>query len=336
VPRYLLRRLLHVVPTLIGLSTLIFVLIRVVPGDPVGMMFTPNAQPTPEQLAEIRRDLGLDRPIWEQYVVYMGAIVRGDLGRSYQTNTQVMDLILKAAPATAELTIGALLIALVVGVSAGVVAATRQYGPFDYGTMVVATVGVSAPVFWIGLILIVLFAVDLRWLPVAGRVDTRSAFVPITQFYLLDSLLRGEPEALVDTLKHLALPSITLGLSSAALIARITRAALLEVLTQNYVATARAKGVAERGVVIGHALRNALIPLITVFGLQLGALLGGAVLTEAVFDWPGVGTLLVGRIEARDYPVVQGLVLFVGVAFVIVNFMVDLLYAWANPRVVYD
>lgn len=334
--RYLARRVLQAVPTVIGLTLLIFVLIRVIPGDPVGMMFPPDSPPSPQQVAEIRHQLGLDQPVWVQYVLYISRGLHGDLGRSYQLQTPVLALILSTAPATVELMLGAMLVSILIGIPAGIVSAIKQYSFFDYGTIGVTSVGVAAPVFWVGLILILVFAVDLRWLPASDRMSVRSAFTPITQFYVLDSILQGNPAYLRETLAHLALPSLTLGLSNGALIARITRASMLEVMPKDYIMTARAKGLRERAVVLSHALRNALIPVITVIGLQMGYLLGGAVLTETVFNWPGLGALLVTRIEARDYPVVQGVVLFVGLSFIVVNLLADVLYAIANPRVRYE
>lgn len=315
--RYLLRRLLQAIGTVFGVTVVIFVLMRVVPGDPAGLLFTPGQSATPEALAAIRREMGLDKPIWQQYAVYVGRALQGNLGRSYQSNTLVAAQVAKAAPATAELTAGAILVTIVIGLGAGLVSAVRQRSVLDYGTVIVASLGMSAPVFWTGLILILVFAVRLRWLPPAGQFDARN------------------PGGLPDALRHLVLPSLALGFNGAALLARITRSAMLEVISRDFTITARAKGLTERVVLFRHAFRNALIPVVTVIGLQVGYLLSGAVLTEAVFNWPGLGTLLVTAIASRDYPIVQGVVLFISVAFVLVNLLVDLLYAWLDPRVRY-
>jgi peptide/nickel transport system permease protein len=334
--KYIVRRLWQSVLTLLGLSLLIFVLIRVVPGDPVGLMFSPGMQPTQEDMDQIRRNLGLDQPIPVQYLVYLRSVVSGDLGHSYQTNTSALALILRAAPATIELAIAASVFAILIGTIAGIVSAVKQYSVLDYGTIVGATIGVSAPVFWTGLLLILVFSVNLQWFPVSGRINIRGDFEPVTNFYILDTVLRGNWGDFIDALRHLMLPAFTLGFANAALIARITRSAMLEVLSQNYIITARAKGVSERVVVLRHALSNASIPVLTIIGLQMGYLLGGAVLTETVFNWPGLGSLLVSRIEGRDYPVVQGIVLVIGVAFVVINLIVDILYALVDPRVRYE
>jgi ABC-type dipeptide/oligopeptide/nickel transport system permease component len=314
---YLLHRVAQALLTVLGVSLVIFVLLRVIPGDPVGLLFTPGQSVTPEIKAEIRRDLGLDEPFWRQYVIYLGQAVRGDLGRSYQSASSVRQQIVDAVPATLELTIGAAIVSVVVGLVAGVISAIRQNSLLDYGTVVLASVGMAAPVFWTGLILILVFAINLRWFPPAGRLDPR------------------DPGGWSDLALHLVLPSLALGFNGAALLARITRSAMLDVITQEYVVTARAKGLAERAVLWLHAFRNALLPIVTVIGLQIGYLLSGAVLTETVFNRPGIGTLLVGAISSRDYPVVQGLVLFISVVFVLINLLVDVVYAWLDPRIRY-
>lgn len=315
--RYLLRRILQAIITVVGVTLVIFVMLRVIPGDPAGLLFTPGRSTTPEMLAAIRHEMGLDRPIWVQYLVYVGRALHGDLGRSYQSNTDVLQQILKAAPATVELTLGAITVAVLVGVTAGVLSAIRQGSILDYGTVLLASLGMAAPVFWTGLIFILLFAVTLNWLPPAGRFNAR------------------EPGGVADALRHLVLPSLALGLNGAALLARITRSCMLDIMTKDYLMTARAKGLVERVVLLRHGFRNALLPVITVIGLQVGYLLSGAVLTEAVFAWPGLGTLLVTAIFARDYPIVQGVALFISVSFVLINLLVDLAYAWLDPRVRY-
>ncbi len=315
--KYLARRLLHAAITVVGVSLVIFLLLRVIPGDPAGLLFTPGSAITPDVLHAIRHDIGLDKPLWQQYFVYVGRALHGDLGRSYQTNSSVQHQILQTAPATLELTSGAIIVTVLVGVTAGVVSAVKHYSLLDYGTVLVASLGMSAPVFLTGLLLIFFFSVTFHWLPAAGRFNAR------------------DPGGLPDALRHLILPSLALGLNGAALLARITRSCMLDVITKTYVTTARAKGVGEGAVLLRHAFRNALVPVVTAIGLQVGYLLGGAVLTEAVFNWPGLGTLLVTGIFTRDYPVVQGVVLFISITFVLVNLLVDLFYVWLDPRIRY-
>lgn len=314
---YLVRRLAQAVLTVFGVTIVIFILLRAIPGDPAGLLFTPGQSVSPAELAQIRHEMGLDEPIWRQYITYIGRTVQGNLGRSYQSNTTVLSQVVSAAPATLELTLGAIVVSIVIGLTAGLIAAIRQYGLLDYGTVLLASLGMSAPVFWTGLILILFFAIDLHWLPAAGQYDARN------------------PGGWPDLLRHLVLPSLALGFNGAALLARITRSSMLDVIAKDYMVTARAKGVRERAVFLRHGFRNALLPVVTVIGLEVGYLLSGAVLTETVFNWPGLGTLLVSAISSRDYPIVQGVVLFISVTFVVVNLLVDLLYAWLDPRVHY-
>lgn len=331
--QYVIRRLGQSILTLFGLTVVIFLLVRIIPGDPIGTMVAPGTVLTQETVDAIRESLGLDQPLWKQYLLYLQALLSGDLGQSYQLQEAVARLIFSAAPATIELALGAAVVALVFGITLGIVSAIKQYSPLDYGTMVGATIGIAAPVFWIGLLLILIFSVNLQWLPSSGRMSSRVFAGDVPSFYVFGSLLRGDMAHFTDGLRHLILPSVTLGFANAALIARITRSAMLDVLSQNYITTARAKGLSQRVTVLRHALQNALIPVITIIGLQFGYLLGGAVLTETVFNWPGLGSLLVGRVGARDYPVVQGIVLVVGLSFVFINLIVDLLYGVVDPRV---
>jgi peptide/nickel transport system permease protein len=306
--RYALGRLVGTVPVLFGVTLLVFLMAWVTPGDPVVAMLGEASQGISQQgLDDLRRELGLDRPLPVQYVAYVGGLLRGDLGRSVRSRRPVLAEIRDRLPATIELALAALTIAVALGVTLGVVAAVRKRTWVDGLAIAVALVGVSVPVFWSGFVLMIVFALDLGWLPASGR----------------------------GTWRHLVLPAVTVGVSSAAFIARITRGAVLEALAQDYVRTAHAKGVAPRRVVMRHALRNALLPIVTVVGLQLGGLLGGAVLTETVFAWPGVGRLLVDAIVARDLPLVQGSVLVVSLLFILVNLSVDLSYAAINPRVRY-
>jgi peptide/nickel transport system permease protein len=304
--QYTLRRILISIPTLIGVLVIVFMMVRLAPGDPAVLLAGEFA--SPEVIERARARFGLDRSYPEQFVRFISGLVQGDLGRSTRTNRLVTDDLANFFPNTLELALAAIVVALIVGVPAGVVSALRPNGPLDFGVTFVALLGVSMPVFWFGLLAILFFSVQLGWFPVAGR----------------------------GTWQHLVLPAITLGLSSTAIIARMTRSSMLEVLNQDFVRTARAKGLPGRSVVLKHALRNALVPVVTVVGLQFGALLAGAVITETVFTWPGIGRLLVDSIRARDYPVVQGSVLLIAVSFVLVNLVVDLIYGFIDPRIRYD
>lgn len=304
--QYAVRRLLLAVPTLFGVTLLVFSMVRMLPGDPAQAMAGVHA--TQEYIEQVRRTLGLDQPLHVQYGRFMIGLFRGDLGTSIRTGLPVSREVWSRMVPTLELTLVSLFLATFFGVAVGVISSTKPYSVFDYTSMFGALVGLSAPVFWLGLMLMLLFSVRLGWLPAAGRSG------PI----------------------NLILPSVTLAASSVALVARFTRSTMLEVMRQDYVNTARAKGLRQRAVVLRHALRNALIPIVTIIGLRFGALLSGAVLTETVFAWPGVGRLMVDSISARDYPVVQGAVLLLALAFVIINLVVDLLYGVVNPRIQYD
>ncbi len=304
--QYILRRLLLTIPVVIGVSIIVFSIIRLIPGDPAIAIAGVNA--TPEYIQQVRDQYGLDDPIIVQYGRFMIDLVQGDLGQSVFSKRPVSVEIGERFPRTLLLASVSLLLATVIGVSAGIVSATRRNSIFDNTSMFVALVGVAAPVFWMALMLQLLFAVQLRILPATG----------------------------IGGIRHLILPSITLGMASAALMARITRSSVLEVLRQEFITTARAKGVSERMVIYKHALKNALIPVVTVLGLQFGILLGGAVLTETVFAWPGVGRLLVDAILRRDYPVVQGTVMLLAFLFVLINLVVDIIYAYLDPRIHYQ
>jgi peptide/nickel transport system permease protein len=304
---YVVRRLLVAIPTLLGVATIVFSLLRLLPGDPAVIIAGPTA--TPETIEHIREQLGLKLPLWQQYLGFLGRLARGDLGISTRTGAPVINEIATRAPFTAELAIASLLIAIAVGVTAGVLAATRRNSAADLGISGSAVFGVSMPTYWLGLMLIILFAVHLRVLPAAGA---------------------------DQGLASLVLPAITLALFSMGLVARQTRSALLEVLGQDFVRTARAKGAPRSAVLVRHALRNALLPIVTTVGLQFGFLLGGAVLTESVFAWPGVGRLLVDSIGSRDYPVVQGIVLLLSLVFIVINLLTDLVYALVDPRIRYS
>jgi len=300
-----IRRLLLAVPVLIGVSILVFAIIRFIPGDPARAIAGVHA--SPEYIEQVRRELLLDEGLHVQYFVYMSNLLRGDLGRSTFTRRPVTVELSERFPNTLVLAASAMFVASILGLSAGIISATKRYSLFDNFSMLAALIGVAAPVFWLGVMFQLLFSVNLGWLPSGG----------------------------IGTWKHLVLPALTLGLATAALIARITRSSMLEVLGQDYITTARSKGLVERIVIYKHALKNALIPVVTVMGLQFGTLLGGAVLTETVFSWPGIGRLMVDSILARDYPVVQGAVLLLAVFFVMINLVVDVIYAFLDPRISY-
>jgi len=287
---------------------------------------------TPERLAALRAEMGLDQPLWRQFLDYEGQVLQGNLGRSVVTQEKVWTEFKTFFPATLELSACALLFAVVVGLPLGVMAAVRRGSPVDYGLIGVAVTGASMPIFWWGLMAILVFSVQLGWTPVSGRIDDAFYVEPATGFLLVDSWMAGEPGAFRSTVRHLILPGIVLGTIPLATIARMTRSAMLEVLGEDYVRTARAKGLSPGRVVVVHALRNALIPVVTILGLQVGALLGGAILTETVFSWPGIGQWLVEAIGRRDYNVLQGGTLLIAVLVMLVNLGVDVAYGVLNPR----
>jgi peptide/nickel transport system permease protein len=332
--RYFIKRVLTVIPVLLGVSMLVFSFVRIVPGDPATIMLGERA--TPENIARVREQLGLTKPIYEQYWIFLSHALQGDLGTSVLRQEPVSREIIRRFPATIELSLAAILVALVVGIPAGIISAIRRGSWFDTASMLVALTGVSMPIFWLGLMLTFFFAVVVHLFPTGGRLDSGTNFATITNFVLLDSLLKGDINIFFQAFRHLFLPAIALGTIPMAIIARMTRSSMLEVLSQDYIRTAHAKGLTERVVVTKHALRNAWLPVITVVGLQVGRLLSGAILTETVFSWPGIGRWLVDAIYARDYPIVQGVTLFIAVIFVAVNLIVDLLYAWVDPRVKFD
>lgn len=329
--RFIAKRLLSVVFTMFGVTILIFTMVNLIPADPCMMMLGERA--TEQSLEECRKTLGLDQPLHIQYGRFLGRLLQGDLGRSFRSDEKIIDEIKAFFPATVELSFMAMLIASVLGLIAGVISATKQYSIFDYSSMVFAITGVSMPIFWLGLVLIIVFSVILGWLPISGRISALIELQQITGFYIIDSILTRNWEALGDVLLHLILPSFTLSTVPMALVARITRSSMLEVLRQDYIRTAKAKGLSEIVVYYKHALRNALIPVITVIGLSFGVLMGGAVLTEAIFAWPGIGHWLLEAVATRDFNAVQGGVLLVAFIFVIVNTIVDILYVWVNPRI---
>ena len=326
----LLRRLLLLVPILFGVTLIVFGAVRLIPGDPAQVMLGERA--SPEAIARVRHELGLDKPLPVQFGVTVSRMAQGDLGRSIVTGAPVTHEIGQRFPATVELGIAALALALAIGIPLGILAAARKNSWIDVLSTSGALVGVSMPIFWLGLVLMLLFSAQLRVLPLSGRLDLALDLAPITGLHLLDSLLRGDLIAFRSALLHLILPALTLATVPMAIIARMTRAAMLEVLGADYVRTARAKGLGEHAVIWGHALKNAAIPIVTVAGLQLGYLLSGAVITETIFSWPGIGSLAVQSIFSRDFPVLQGCVLIFATCFVLVNLATDLLYTRMDPR----
>ncbi len=329
--RFAVRRLLLLVPILLGLSILVFLWIRALPGGPAASILGERA--TPEAIEQVNRQYGLDRPVWIQYAKYVQSLLQGDLGTSIASRRPVTEEIGRRFPATVELALAAMLFAVTIGIPLGFIAAKRYRSWVDQGSLVVSLVGISIPVFFLGILLKYVFAVKLGLLPTVGRIDVRLSAEHPTGFYVLDSILTLDAEAFLSTVEHLVLPAIALGSIPLAIIARITRASVLDVQNEDYVRTARAKGLGPATVDRRHVLRNALLPITTVIGLQVGLLLSGAVLTETVFAWPGMGTWLVGAIEARDFPVLQGGILFLAVVFVLVNLLVDISYGYINPRI---
>jgi peptide/nickel transport system permease protein len=329
----LLERVLAAIPIMLGIALLVFAFMRLIPGDPVDIIMGQTGQVSKAEVQALQKEFHLDKPLYLQLYYFLSGLLRGDLGTSFTYRQSVWDLIMKRLPATIELAFGALFFALVIGLPIGVIAAIRQYSILDRASMAGAFLGISMPEFWLGIILIVIFSVYGRLLPVFGRVGFGLEPTPITGLYLFDSLLTGNLSALQSSLRHLLLPSIALGAPLAAVVARVLRSSMLEVLRQDYIATARAKGLAERWVIIKHALRNGLIPTVTVVGLQFGSFLGGNMIVETVFAWPGIGRLVVDAIFARDFPLVQGVVILYAFTFVMTNLLVDVLYTLLNPKI---
>jgi dipeptide transport system permease protein len=330
---YFLRRIALTIPTFLALMFLTFVAIRLVPGDPVEVRTGEHGM-SPERLSYFRHELGLDQPVWRQFLDYVWRLAHGDFGVSLSSQDKVLTEFLTLFPATLELSFFAMLFAIAIGVPAGALAAVKRGGFYDQALMTISLFGYSMPIFWWGLLLIMFVSVRLGLLPVSGRIDLITySFDQPTGFMTVDALLSGQPGAFLDALRHLILPAIVLGTVPMAIIARQTRSAMLEVLGEDYVRTARAKGLPPRRVIGLHALRNALIPVVTVLGLQVGTLFAGAVLTETIFSWPGVGKWMIDSISRRDYPSVQGGLVLIAAAVILVNLVVDLLYGLVNPRI---
>jgi dipeptide transport system permease protein len=330
--RFFLTRLSLVVPTFVGMTLLVFFLIRLVPGDPIETLAGERGIDAVRH-ASLLKEYGLDKPIMVQYGIYIGRVLQGDLGKSMVTSTPVMTEFVALFPATLELGSCAIVFALLIGIPAGILAAVKRNSIFDHGVMGISLSGYSMPIFWWGLLLILLFSVQLDLTPVSGRIDVKYFIEPSTGFLLFDSVLSGEAGAFQSALAHLILPTIVLGTQPLAVIARMTRSAMLEVLGEDYIRTARAKGLSNLRVVSLHALRNALIPVVTVIGLQIGVLFTGALLTETIFSWPGIGKWLIEAISRRDYPVLQGGVLLVGTIVMLISLLVDITYGIINPRI---
>ncbi len=328
----LINRFLQLIPVLFGVSVIVFLMITLTPGDPVEIMLA-GQNATPEQEAALRQDMGLDRPLIERFVVFLGNAAQGDFGLSFFHRRPVMDVIAERLPATIELTLVALVIALATAIPLGVLAAVKKNTILDRLSTVGSLLGVSVPGFWFGILLLMLFAVNLHLLPVAGRIGYEFEVPPITRLYLIDSLLQGRFDAFVDALSYVVMPAVTLALPMAAILTRVTRTSMIEVLSQDYIVFAEAKGLARRRVLFRHALKNALIPTVTVAALETGSLLGGNMVVETVFGWPGLGRLVVESIFVRNYPLVQAAVLFYALTYVLLNFVADLLYTVLNPRV---
>ncbi|MFS1513706.1 ABC transporter permease [Chengkuizengella sp. SCS-71B] len=331
---YTIRRLLMLIPVLFGMTFIVFFMIRAIPGDPAQVILGQLA--TEDAINSLRAELGLDQPWFTQYFEYLKQLFTLDLGESLRTKAEVSEEIWPYLAATFELSFVALLIAVVVGVNAGIISAWFQKSWFDYTAMVIALVGVSMPIFWLGLMEQWIFSVQLDWLPPSKRENVKNPVETITHFYLIDTLLQGRMDQFIDVLKHLIMPGIALATIPMAIIARITRSSMLEVMRSDYIRTARAKGQKMFWVVYKHSLKNAVIPVLTVIGLQTGLLLGGAILTETIFSWPGIGRYIYNAIEFRDYPVIQSGILVVATIFVMINLIVDLLYAFIDPRIKYN
>ncbi|WP_261134514.1 ABC transporter permease [Bacillus sp. Marseille-Q3570] len=331
---YTIRRILMLIPVLIGMSLIVFFLIRAIPGDPAQIIL--GQQASKEAVAQLRDSLGLDEPWYTQYFIYMKDLLTGDLGNSIRTHAPISEEIWPYFAATLELSLFAMIIAVVIGVNAGIISAWFQNSWFDYVAMLLALIGVSMPIFWLGLMEQWAFAVEWEIFPTSGRESILNPVDSITNLYIIDTIIQGRFDQLQTVLKHLVLPGIALATIPMAIIARMTRSSMLEVMRSDYIRTARAKGLRMFWVVYKHSLKNAFIPVLTVIGLQMGLLLGGAILTETIFSWPGIGRYIYDAIGFRDYPVIQSGILIIALVFVTINLLVDLLYAAIDPRIKYQ
>ncbi|RDI37177.1 ABC transporter permease [Falsibacillus pallidus] len=332
--QYTMRRILQLIPVLLGMTFIVFMMIRLIPGNPAQVIL--GQQATKEAVEALTRELGLNHPWYVQFFDYIKGIFQGDLGSSLRTRTPVTEEIWPYLAATLELSVVAMIIAIFVGVNAGIISAWFQNSWFDYLAMILALLGVSIPIFWLGLMEQWTFAINLHWLPTTGRENIRDPIEAITNLYLIDTLLQGRFDQFVEVIKHLILPGLALATIPMAIIARMTRSSMLEVMRSDFIRTARAKGMKMFWVVYKHSLKNAVIPVLTVIGLQMGLLLGGAILTETIFGWPGIGRYIYDAIGFRDYPVIQSGILIVAFIFVMINLIVDLVYAAVDPRIKYN
>ncbi len=333
--QFILRRLGLVIPTFIGITLLTFAFVHMIPGDPVTIMAGERGV-SPERHAQLMADMGLDKPLYQQYFHYVNGVLHGDLGTSLKSRTPVWQEFVPRFKATLELGICAMIFAIIVGIPVGVLAAVKRGSIFDHTAVGISLTGYSMPIFWWGIMLVMLVSVQLNLTPVSGRISDTVFLddsMPLTGFMLIDSLIWGEPGDFKDAVMHMILPALVLGTIPLAVIVRMTRSSMLEVLGEDYIRTARAKGVSRMRVIVVHALRNALLPVVTIIGLQVGTLLGGAILTETIFSWPGLGRWLIDALQRRDYPVVQGGVLLVATLIIVVNLLVDVLYGVVNPRI---
>ncbi len=331
---YIGRRLLQLIPVLLGMTFIVFLIIRAIPGDPAQVIL--GQQATKEAVAAMRASLGLDNPWYVQYFHYLGDLLTGDLGESMRTKVPITSELWPYLAATLELSLCAIILAVIIGVNAGIISAWFQNSWFDYAAMIIALIGVSMPIFWLGLMEQWVFGIQLDMLPTSGREDARNPINPITYLYVLDTILQGHFDQLVVVIQHLILPALALATIPMAIIARMTRSSMLEVMRSDYVRTARAKGQKMFWVVYKHALKNAIIPVLTVIGLQMGLLLGGAILTETIFSWPGIGRYIYDAIGFRDYPVIQSGILVIAFIFILINLIVDILYSIIDPRIKYN
>jgi peptide/nickel transport system permease protein len=328
---YIIRRIMIMIPTLLGVTIIVFLMLHATPGDPAELLMGERA--TEESLQQLRDHLGLNEPLYVQYGMFMSRLLKGDLGETIWTRQKVWTEVKQRFPATIELSLVALFISCVAGMIFGIISATKQYSVFDYVSMVGALAGVSMPIFWLGLVFMLIFSLNLGWLPLSGRLSIGIDLKVVTNFYILDAVITRNWPAFKDAVWHIIMPAVTLSTIPTAIVARMTRSAMLDVLRQDYIKTAKAKGLSQLAVIFKHALRNAMIPVVTTIGLQFGVLLGGAILTETIFAWPGVGKWMYDAVMQRDYMVIQGGTLFIAGLFVVINLCVDVLYAVINPRI---
>ena len=328
---YILRRIMIMIPTLLGVTIIVFLMLHATPGDPAELLMGERA--TEESLEQLREHLGLNEPLHVQYGLFLSRLLKGDLGETIWTRQKVWIEIKHRFPATIELSLVALCISCFAGMLLGIISATKQYSIFDYAAMLGALAGVSMPIFWLGLVFMLIFSLNLGWLPLSGRLSIGIDLEVITNFYIVDAAITRNWPAFKDAVWHIIMPAVTLSTIPTAIVARMTRSAMLDVLRQDYIKTAKAKGLSQLQVIFKHALRNAMIPVVTTIGLQFGVLLGGAILTETIFAWPGVGKWMYDAVMQRDYMVIQGGTLFIASLFVVINLCVDVLYAVINPRI---